>query len=271
MQMVVLDILSAFLTQVVAIFGVIIVFGFLIALCNKLFYLNTGSLGIAVCYLTGFIGTPIHELSHALFCVIFGHKIHEIKLFQISPEDGTLGYVRHSYSPKNIYQRVGCFFIGVAPILVISVLLFWLSKWLMPGLASMVFNGSSGIYENFGIGAFKTVGHNLIEMLKYYYNSPQTAGWWVFLILSAFLALHMTLSGADIKNAWKGLPNILGMLFAADIVLGLVSGAALSKFTGWCLVAGQFLIGFMSLALLISLILALVTLVIGLIATSKSN
>ena len=109
-----LDIFIAFLLQIAFTIGVIFLLGWLIALCNKVFYSNFGRFGNIVCYVTGFVGAPIHELSHALFCLIFFHRIREIKLFQIS-DDGTMGYVIHSYNRRNMYQRIGNFFIGVAP------------------------------------------------------------------------------------------------------------------------------------------------------------
>ena len=76
------DIIINFFVQVLLSVGVILIFGSLIAFCNKTFYSNIGHRSNALCIATGFIGTPIHELSHALFCVIFRHKINEIKLNQ---------------------------------------------------------------------------------------------------------------------------------------------------------------------------------------------
>ncbi len=74
-------------------------------------------------------GVMIHEIGHAVFCLIFRHKIVEMKLF--SPEeDGTLGYVNHSYNPKSFYQRCGNFFIGTGPIW-FGVAVLCLISWLL--------------------------------------------------------------------------------------------------------------------------------------------
>ena len=136
------NIFSAFLMQLIFTVGIIVLFGLIVAMLNKMFYRNLASFGMAPCYITGFIGTPIHELSHALFCLIFGHKIHEIKLFQIGG-DGTLGYVNHSYNPKNIYHKIGNFFIGVAPIIGVSLAFYLLNLWLVPDMAHQIANSVS--------------------------------------------------------------------------------------------------------------------------------
>jgi hypothetical protein len=81
--------------------------------------------------LCGWLGTIVHELGHAFFCVIFGHKITDMKLFSPNPETGALGYVKHTYNRKNIYQLVGNFFIGIGPILLGTVVIFLLAYWLL--------------------------------------------------------------------------------------------------------------------------------------------
>lgn len=68
-------------------------------------------------YLTGWIGTPVHEISHVIMCMIFGHKVEEVSLFKPESESGVLGYVVHRYDSKSFYQSVGCLFIGIAPLL----------------------------------------------------------------------------------------------------------------------------------------------------------
>lgn len=246
----IINILLCFLLQIVFTIGLIVLFGWLIALCNKKFYSNFGNMSRAVCYVTGFIGTPVHELSHALFCIVFGHKITEIKLFQINSDDGTLGYVSHSYNPKNIYQKIGNFFIGVAPIIVISAILYLLAWLLLPEFISDItqFNSSVNLMH------LDIVFEYAWGIIKSFFAYVNTGQWWVFLIIGIFLALHMTLSGADIKGAFGGLVFLLIALLVADVIIGLINQSALNAFTRFVISVGSGLLCFLMLALIISVI-----------------
>lgn len=252
------DILVCFLLQIAFTVGLIIIFGFLIALCNKRFYANFGNYGRAVCYITGALGTPLHECAHALFCVIFGHKVTEIKLFQINSADGTLGYVNHSYNPKNIYHKIGNFFIGVAPIIVISAVLYLLAYLLLPNFVAEI-NGSfkiSDFVTNIG-----NVFTSLFTVLQSFFLCALTWQWWVFIIVGIFLALHMTLSKADIKGALSGVLFLLITVLVVDVILGLVSGNLLTTFTQDVLGIASYLLCILVLALLISIIAVIVSFV----------
>lgn len=250
------DIFVCFLLQIAFTVGLIVLFGFLIALCNRRFYANFGNYGRAACYITGAIGTPIHECAHALFCVIFGHKVTEIKLFQINSADGTLGYVNHSYNPKNIYHKIGNFFIGVAPIIVISSVLYLLAWWLLPSFVAEI-SGS------FKISDFVTdIGNvfiSLLTVLQSFFLCALTWQWWVFLIVGVFLALHMTLSKADIKGALSGVLFLLITVLVVDVILGLVSGNLLTAFTQEVLGIASYLLCILVLAFVISIIAVLIS------------
>ena len=227
--------------------GSIFIFGFIIYLINRLFYANFGGSGRAVCYATGFIGTPVHELSHALMCLVFFHRITEIRLFQIS-DDGTLGYVNHSYNPRNVYQRIGNFFIGVAPILCISAILYAAVYLLLPTFASEVAE----------LGATGSVGA-IWSSVKAFFVGVTSWQWWVFVIIGMLLALHMNLSGADIKGAWSGLIVLLVVVAIVDVVLGLVVVSALDNFTAFMLTAAGYMICFFIVALIISLLALIIS------------
>jgi len=250
------EIILSFITQVVSTIGAIFLFGFLIALCNRRFYSNFGSKSMFVCYATGFIGTPVHELSHALFCLIFGHKITEIKLFQINSDDGTLGYVNHSYNPKNIYQKVGNFFIGIAPIIVISALLYLFAYLIMPSTLSDISMLAKSISFNKGAGEF----FNMVYQILYtFFSAATTWQWWVFVIVGMFFALHMTLSGPDIKVALSGLLFVLPFLLIVDVILGLVGESVLASFDSVMFRIGAVFDIFLLLALIISLLSCLLS------------
>ncbi len=72
---------------------------------------------------TGWLGTPIHELSHAAMCLLFRHRIDEIQLFDPDVREGRLGYVRHSYRKGNWFEEAGNVLIGTAPLIGGSVVL----------------------------------------------------------------------------------------------------------------------------------------------------
>lgn len=248
--MIIVDVLLSFLLQIAFTIGVIVVFGLLIALCNRKFYANLGMFGRAACYITGCIGTPVHELSHALFCLIFAHKITEIRLFQIDSEDGTLGYVKHSYNSKNIYQRIGNFFIGIAPIIVISALLLLLSWLLIPDFVSEMF----GLSSTLSGADFAEAAGIIAGIVEAFFSRASSWQWWVLLIVGMFLALHMTLSRADIRGALGGLLFLLAVFLIADIVIGIIGGGLLTKVTLGFISVGSFLTCVLLLSLMISVI-----------------
>ncbi len=238
------------LLQLVFTVGIITVFGLLIALCNKTFYANFGSRAKAVCYITGFVGTPVHELSHALLCVLFRHRITEIKLFRISSQDGTLGYVNHSYNRNSIYQRIGNFFIGTAPVICITALLYLIAALLIPeftdGVSSLI---SDAAEMNFG-----RLFAGLWNIICLFFAQASTWQWWVFIFAGMLLSLHMTLSPADIRGALSGLVTLTAAMFAADMIMGYAAPAALSSITRALTATGCAALCFFTVALIISLI-----------------
>ena len=110
-------ILESYFVQIVFAFGFVILCGMVISFCNKCFYDACGDAAFGIVRVTGFIGTPVHELSHALMCVLFGHTITKMKLVNADRRSKTLGYVEHTYYKTNLYHQIGNYFIGISPIL----------------------------------------------------------------------------------------------------------------------------------------------------------
>lgn len=76
----------------------------------------------------------IHELSHLIMAIIFTNRITEVKLLNFS-NDGTLGYVsfakvNSNFKIRNLYQNIGDFYVGLAPIIVGSGLFIFITKFI---------------------------------------------------------------------------------------------------------------------------------------------
>ena len=140
-------------------------------------------------------GVMIHEIGHAIFCLIFRHKIVEMKLF--SPEeDGTLGYVNHSYNPNSFYQRIGNFFIGTGPIW-FGVAVLCLISWLL-------------LPDEMQISDFFSLN---------FWRRWQS---YIWLYLALTIASHITLSPPDLAGSVDG-----GIAIMATALLGFL-------LLGWC-------------------------------------
>ena len=246
------DILIAFLIQIGSTIGLIILFGFIINLITRLFYSNFGSKALAVCKVTALVGTPVHELSHALFCLIFGHTIVDLRLYVPNDDHGTLGYVNHTYNPKNIYHRIGNFFIGIAPIVIISTILYLLSLVFLPGMMSSIIDLVKGVPTS-GIS-------NMWAIFTVIFSYMGSWHFWVYILISMLLCLHMTLSGPDIKGAASGIIFVLLVFLILDVIFALIG--KLDLLTGWVLSFSGVLITIFSLSIAIGFVAVLFSLII---------
>lgn len=82
-------------------------------------------------WLFGLPGTVVHEGSHVIACVLFGHRIERVRWFDAQATDGALGSVEHSYDPSSAYQRVGTIAIGLSPLLVGAAVILLAAHWLL--------------------------------------------------------------------------------------------------------------------------------------------
>ena len=214
--------------QLVWLLGLVFVFGFILYLLARMtrttYSKSVGSkLDIIV---TGWIGTPVHELGHAAFCILFGHRITAMKLYDPDPADGTIGYVCHSYSDSP-YHKIGNFFIGIGPILFGSVVLYALLYYLIPNnnevFSSVNVQGkalASGIHGDIA-GTLNALWITAQHTLSLLFRSENIFSWkfWVFLYLSMCVASHMELSPPDIKGACSGLVALVGFFLGLNIAI----------------------------------------------------
>ena len=207
--------------------GSIVVVGLILGIFKRLICQYMGySLGFAGILITGWIGTPIHELGHALMCFAFKHKVIDVQLFNPDRDTGVLGYVNHSYNPKSIYQKIGNFFIGIAPILSGTGVIMLLLAVLLPKechdmmAAVKEFQWPSEIsFASVGMVKDSIVG---VFGILFTQKNLKSIVFWIFMYLAISIASHMALSKADLKGASSGIGAMYLIIVIANIAIRIL-------------------------------------------------
>jgi len=265
-------ILSTF-TQLFILFFPLLLLAFLmnyISLLNENLSLKVMGKNLYL-YLFGWLGTSVHELGHALFALVFGHKIKEIKLFKPDTKSGTLGYVNHTYNPKNVYHLIGNFFIGIGPLLICTLLLYFLSFLLFKINFFTISNihFSTDTMKSFAL--LKHEGNNIWNVLTVFTTDVfhgKSSTWWKIVILIYCLysiGSSITLSTSDVKTSVKGFLIIVAIIFVFNLVTIWEGDFAI----GWLTKANPFLSGIYSIMILALVVNLLFVVIISIILMGK--
>ena len=185
----------------------------------------------AVPWTTGWLGVPVHELSHALACVLTRRRIRDVQLFAPNPQDGSMGSVTYETGPHVIGWLSGCV-IGLAPLGGGTLALFGLA-WLAtravgvdlptPTLPAAVPDASpwlagAEVQAAFAAKAGAQLGHAAAQLW-------QRGGWWRGAVVgwayvSACIAAHLVPSRVDVAGAWRG--GLVLLLLVAGVVACLL-------------------------------------------------
>ena len=186
--------------------------GLLVGLFSHLFAKLLGNRSGRVFDVTSIIGTPVHELGHALMCPIFDHRIRRIRLWTPHPDDGVYGFVEHTYNPRNLWARLGNLFIALGPIfsgLGVIVLTLWLcfpTQW----SDYLVATGNLAAKTTTTAQIWRDLFSLLISI-----PSAFLENWWRALIGLCIIlpvSLHVSLSWADVKGSLSAFPLYLVLL-----------------------------------------------------------
>lgn len=156
----------------------------------------------------GGIGVIIHELSHLIMALIFGHHIQSVSLLHVpnvnDPNDRGLGYVNHVWNDESLYQKVGNVFIGVAPVIGCVLAMMLSTRYLVPT-----------VYNRW----LTSIGDSQIM--------SQTSTWWqwlLWIILMVNISIGgYDLSAADLQNSRHGLITLGIILVIASLVASLLT------------------------------------------------
>ena len=260
--MVAVEILSSFFVQLAFTVGLVILYGGFISLCNRCFYDACGNSAFGIVKVTGYIGTPVHELSHALMCLVFGHKVQKIRMFGGDKDVKTLGYVEHTYYRKNMYHQLGNFFIGISPVLAGGAVILLLVRLLIPHVYGSLQAEAVHLGELFFSGAERTgiaILDSLVSMLGsvFSFDNFLRWQWWLCILLSFSVAIHMEVSRSDIVSGLRGLCVIAVALLLTDGILGWLFPNALAAMTSAFVSAGIFAALLMAIPAVFSLMIGL--------------
>lgn len=202
--------------QLIAILGVFFLFGYMLAqLQNKTHEQYRRAFGWKGILFTAWFGTPFHELGHVFFAKLFRHQINTVSLFEPNEETGSLGHVEHSYNPLSLYQRIGNFFIGGAPMIFGTMILMLFVWFLIP-------NGQQIITPIVQIddASITTILTGVTNTLRELWSLDHLTAWsfWVFLYLSFCVAAHMAPSRKDLKHMWGGLIWLFLIILVMNIL-----------------------------------------------------
>ena len=153
---------------------------------------------------TGIVGTPIHELSHAGACVMFGMRIIEMKLFKPNRQTGQLGYVNFAYNPNSTLHAVGLVVQGIAPLLMGYAIFIVLIPWgdaPKTVLSALELTDASPTYQHALAGASALLIGNLMDGARGF----------LWCLIALIIGLHAIPSWADIRIAFKGMMTLLAL------------------------------------------------------------
>lgn len=205
------------LTYLIAILGIPVL------MVVALTYINRNSkqrlaqrLGAKSIVYIGGLGVIVHELSHLLVALLFGHHINSFRLLitDVPDNGGALGYVNHSWNRKNYYQFLGNALIGTAPIFGCTIVLILLTRFLVPG------------FYQWGL---QYLGNFLGMTIST--SVPVGSGNWLLTIIWMALSINITIGGFDLSNAdlkstlpaFGTLLVIIGLLLFLLVTLGMAA------------------------------------------------
>lgn len=202
------------ITQLFQLLGVIFFFGFLLKWIGEQ-SLSHYKYGSKLFNFMSMIGTPVHEFGHFFMCKVFRYEVDHVVWYQKPNIDGTLGYVNFSYNPTSIYQRVGKFFVGIGPLFSGPFVIFVLLYLLLPDAYHAIDDQIGATTPVWRIETMQQILHLSWTFVVALFNVEHALSiqFYIFLVLSCSIAVHIRLSKPDLESASSGIVAITILLF----------------------------------------------------------
>jgi hypothetical protein len=157
-------------------------------------------------------GVAVHELSHALACVLTGAKVHSMVLFR---SDGS-GEVKHG-PPKLKY--IGDVAISLAPLVGCTVCL-WLLGLILKAPVNFYTVQAEGVHVN-QLAFVADLAMLVWDDLVLFFKASALLDWrtWVFLYFAMCFTLGMAPSRQDLKNGAVGILVVCGIVLVVHLIV----------------------------------------------------
>lgn len=173
------------------------------------------------------LGTPVHELSHLLACVVGRNKVTDFALFKPDKSTGSLGYVQHSYDKNSFYQRViGNTLIAVAPFFGGALVIYLLTHTMYPGLLPTGGEAALVAWERLGSldslwALLQSWWAYLLRFLAMMFTSHNLGDWrfWLYVWAMISVASHLSPSPADFQGFWGPVALLVAVLALTNVAL----------------------------------------------------
>ncbi len=234
--------LATLVTQAITMTGLVVGLGLigllLHALERRVSRRVAQKLGWRAVLITGWLGVPLHELSHLAIARLLGQRIVDYRLFAPNPATGTLGYVRHAYLRPSVWQPIKEACIAIAPLIAGLAALTALLAWTCaPGTLTNLYAAmrDSALRPTHDLLAnnaalAQTLGNGVALITGAAWRARSV---WLPLQLYLVVAVtaHMAPSTRDLRAAGVGLIGILVAAGLAVTLIGAPTGVALLMLT----------------------------------------
>ena len=169
------------------------------------------------------LSTPLREAGHVAMSVLFWHRVEEARFLDLSAPDGEMGYVEHSYNPRNPVAQLGNFFFALGPVLLglVAVLVIFLSCF--GGVMEEFFTELSALSGTGTLADYLRVGVGLIPKMFL----SETVGAFAGIVgglLLLLLCMGVFVSVRELLDGLFGAALYAGLAALVSLVLSLLDG-----------------------------------------------
>ena len=215
--------LSCFLQVLLLTCGPSLIFAVALSFCRALFVLLAGEEHRRFLLVALAPSTPLRELGHALFAVLFFHRVTEARFLDLHDPDGELGYVEHSYNPRNPVAVLGNFFYAVGPI-VIGLFAVYSVYWICFGRVMVDFRAELAAIAEAG-GGFADYFRASLTLPGAMFRADVAIPLKILgAVLLLLLCMGLFVSVRDLLDSLTGFGIYAGLAAVAAAVLSLFDG-----------------------------------------------